>query len=1196
MTERLSQEEAYELLGLEPDGDTEFTPDEIKKAYRKKSLATHPDKNPNDSEATAKFQQVGEAYMCLTDENYYAEGAMDGLRYDAPQEDSDGDEENFQWGGCRGGGSSGYRRGGMSPDDFMDLFSEIFCMGGMGGFGDCGPGGGIFMQRPPTFSRGGSEGGARGAFGWSGMVRGGMPFFCEEDSDDDDDFDESEYAPSGNASFRARLEVERQMKAEAREARKEAKKAAKAKRDKKQREEDEVFWKAQQERAQRRREQQAHKDKKRAEERELAQARREKVQEQQKWKDEQKVKEEAAAKEEEKRRRRAEVDSKREKAEALRARAFELCRAGKLSEFQSLLGDQDDVTSALAVKLSDRQDGKGKSGATLLHMCVSGADEIAQGQASDATVKGRLELANYLVQGVIQKDSGGGRDRVDVSKVDAQGLTVLHRAAREGDDALLDSLLRERTRSTSLKLETDLEGTCLEKGWTPLMHASSRGNVHAIDALLSAGSRVNQLSNPTVTGMVVAEQNALAICQDALKSSADVTEKHRLSKALDVLLAAVDKVETAKKAKEEEKRRKQEEEERKAQQSTGKQSLEQQLLEKKRRQLVERQRKAEEEEAEAARKKKEAEWEKKELAKIKREKKKEKREKEQKEAKERAFLKEQERYKAEYYRYGNSSGYSGNGSPPPLVDDSDQWEQWQTVTSAKSIALDKQEGERQAKAQAKLLQATQAGNTLSSLERYQQALQNNGYSHSSDDEDRAAAIGGSASGVSGYGFPTGNPARDGGGDGDGSSASGSGRPPRRGAAAAAAAAADGVRGRARTPSSQFQQQQQPPPPPPPVRTKGAGEGAAAGAAPYHGSAAAAGRGRGSGGGAYGGGPGSRGNVNSSSSSSNQSSARGGRGGGGGGGQKGARPPRSPGRGQTAVVSDGVDGWGLRGHPDSEGVTVKAIPLRARDGTETDGWNGSRAADSGWGDAPSASSSAAGKGPPAVSGWGDAPSSSSSPATATAVAANGSSGWGAGPSDSGNNSADTPRRPSAASSSSRGSVDWEERAELSRQNELGIARGGVSATAAAQQQSSAAAAAAPPPPPPPPPPQVPPPISSQQRQQQQQPQHNQPSLLPHQLNSNSQPPPRRRCSSSSNDTSSSSSSHRRRQALLPLKLGQAPLAVAAGASCLPLPHRGCRRRLTRTARSTCPIRRRRRRRRRRQRRLEFHLEWEASASA
>lgn len=41
-----------------------------------------------------------------------------------------------------------------------------------------------------------------------------------------------------------------------------------------------------------------------------------------------------------------------------------------------------------------------------------------------------------------------------------------------------------------------------------------------------------------------------------------------------------------------------------------------------------------------------------------------------------------------------SSGYSGNGSPPPVIDDSDQWEQWQTVTSAKNVALDKEESDR----------------------------------------------------------------------------------------------------------------------------------------------------------------------------------------------------------------------------------------------------------------------------------------------------------------------------------------------------------------------------------------------------------------------------------------------------------------------------------------------------------------------
>lgn len=59
--------------------------------------------------------------------------------------------------------------------------------------------------------------------------------------------------------------------------------------------------------------------------------------------------------------------------------------------------------------------------------------------------------------------------------------------------------------------------------------------------------------------------------------------------------------------------------------------------------------------AAASKKKKQEEWEKQELAKIRREKKKEKRERDQKEAKERAFLKEQEDCRAEYFMYGNRS-------------------------------------------------------------------------------------------------------------------------------------------------------------------------------------------------------------------------------------------------------------------------------------------------------------------------------------------------------------------------------------------------------------------------------------------------------------------------------------------------------------------------------------------------------------
>ncbi|KAK9454576.1 X-domain of DnaJ-containing-domain-containing protein [Dipodascopsis uninucleata] len=52
----------YDCLGVAPDA-TEL---EIKKAYRKKAILLHPDKNPNDETAHAKFQEVGEAYQVLS--------------------------------------------------------------------------------------------------------------------------------------------------------------------------------------------------------------------------------------------------------------------------------------------------------------------------------------------------------------------------------------------------------------------------------------------------------------------------------------------------------------------------------------------------------------------------------------------------------------------------------------------------------------------------------------------------------------------------------------------------------------------------------------------------------------------------------------------------------------------------------------------------------------------------------------------------------------------------------------------------------------------------------------------------------------------------------------------------------------------------------------------------------------------------
>ncbi|CAI2376161.1 unnamed protein product [Moneuplotes crassus] len=57
--------ELYTRLGVEKNA----TSSQIKKAYRLASLRVHPDKNPDDPEADAKFQKVNEAYVILSDEN-----------------------------------------------------------------------------------------------------------------------------------------------------------------------------------------------------------------------------------------------------------------------------------------------------------------------------------------------------------------------------------------------------------------------------------------------------------------------------------------------------------------------------------------------------------------------------------------------------------------------------------------------------------------------------------------------------------------------------------------------------------------------------------------------------------------------------------------------------------------------------------------------------------------------------------------------------------------------------------------------------------------------------------------------------------------------------------------------------------------------------------------------------------------------
>ncbi|MDN3666459.1 molecular chaperone DnaJ [Algibacter miyuki] len=117
----MAKRDYYEILGISKGA----TAAEIKKAYRKKAIEFHPDKNPDDKSAEGKFKEAAEAYEILSDDNKKA-------RYDQFG------HQAFENGGGGGGGFGG---GGMNMDDIFSQFGDIFGGGG-GGFSGFGGGGG----------------------------------------------------------------------------------------------------------------------------------------------------------------------------------------------------------------------------------------------------------------------------------------------------------------------------------------------------------------------------------------------------------------------------------------------------------------------------------------------------------------------------------------------------------------------------------------------------------------------------------------------------------------------------------------------------------------------------------------------------------------------------------------------------------------------------------------------------------------------------------------------------------------------------------------------------------------------------------------------------------------------------------------------------------------------------------------------
>lgn len=114
----MSKRDFYEVLGVDRSADAAV----LKKAYRKKAMQYHPDKNPDDDVAEEKFKEAAEAYEVLSN-------AQKKAQYDRFGHAGVGQ-------GMGGGAGGGFHDASEIFENFSDIFGDFFGGGGgAGGFG-----------------------------------------------------------------------------------------------------------------------------------------------------------------------------------------------------------------------------------------------------------------------------------------------------------------------------------------------------------------------------------------------------------------------------------------------------------------------------------------------------------------------------------------------------------------------------------------------------------------------------------------------------------------------------------------------------------------------------------------------------------------------------------------------------------------------------------------------------------------------------------------------------------------------------------------------------------------------------------------------------------------------------------------------------------------------------------------------------